>query len=79
MTNNAIKIRLHNMDTIKRFINVVRGFISDINIMTEHSCLDAKSIMDVYTLDLSGDTYIEIISDNTNEIRMFDSVMEEFR
>lgn len=79
MTNNAIKIRLHNADTIKKFVNVARNFVSDINIMTDHSCLDAKSIMGVYTLNLSDDTYVEIISDNISEIRMFDAAMEEFK
>ena len=79
MTNNAIKIRLHNADTIKKFVNVARNFVSDINIMTDHNCLDAKSIMGVYTLNLSDDTYVEIISDNISEIRMFDAAMEEFK
>lgn len=79
MTNNAIKIRLHNADAIKKFVNVVRDFVSDINIMTDRSCLDAKSIMGVYTLNLSDDTYVEIISDNISEIRMFDAAMEEFK
>ena len=79
MDNKTIKVELHNADAIKRFVNVVRGFISDVDIMTDHGCLDAKSIMSIYALDLSNDTYVKIISDNVDEVRRFDSAMEEFK
>lgn len=79
MSDKAIKVRLHNADTVKRFIQVVRGFMSDIDIMTDHAILDAKSIMGVYALDLSEDTYVKILSDSIDELREFDSAMEEFK
>lgn len=79
MNDKAIKVRLHNADTVKRFIQVVRGFMSDIDIMTDHAILDAKSIMGVYALDLSEDTYVKILSDSIDELREFDSAMEEFK
>lgn len=79
MSNEAIKVELHNADTIKRFVRVVRGFMSDVDIMTNHACLDAKSIMGLYALDLYDDTYVRIISDNVDEVRAFDSAMEEFK
>lgn len=79
MNNNDIKVRLHNADTIKKFVQVVRSFMSDVDIMTDHGCLDAKSIMSIYALNLSDDTYVRIISDSNEEIRRFDAAMEEFR
>lgn len=78
MNDKTIKVRLHNIETIKKFVQVVRGFISDVDIMTEHAVLDAKSIMGIYALNLYDDTYVRIISDNINELREFDSAMEEF-
>lgn len=78
MNDKTIKVRLHNTETIKKFVQVVRGFISDVDIMTEHAVLDAKSIMGIYALNLYDDTYVRIISDNINELREFDSAMEEF-
>lgn len=79
MSDKAIKVRLHNAETIKKFVQVVRGFISDVDIMTEHAVLDAKSIMGLYALDLYDDTYVKLISDNINELREFDAAMEEFK
>lgn len=34
--------------------------MSDVDIMTDHAVLDAKSIMGVYALDLSEDTFLSI-------------------
>ena len=79
MSDKAIKVRLHNAETIKKFVQVVRGFMSDVDIMTEHAILDAKSIMGLYALDLYDDTYVKLISDNINELREFDAAMEEFK
>lgn len=77
--NRKIKIDLHNTDNIRKFIQIVRGFESDIDITTARARVDAKSIMALFALDLSQDTYVEIISDNINEIRIFHEKMEEFK
>ena len=79
MEQNKIKIKLDTADKVKKFIQIARGFASDIDIMTESAVLDAKSIMGVYALDLSKDMYVRIISDDVEEYRRFDAAMEEFR
>lgn len=79
MNEKKIKINLNSTDSIKRFIQVARSFMSDIDIMTDRACLDAKSILGIYSLDLSGNVYVRIISDNVSENRKFDAAMEEFR
>ena len=79
MEQKKIKINLNKPEVVKRFLQVARTFLSDIDIMTESAVLDAKSIMGVYALDLSKDTYVRIISDEVEECRRFDAAMEEFR
>lgn len=74
-----IKINLNDTEKIKPFINEVRKFMSDIDIMTERAVVDAKSILGVYALDLSRHAHVGILSDDVNEIRKFESAMEEFR
>ena len=74
-----IKINLNDTDKIKPFINEVRKFMSDIDIMTERAVVDAKSILGVYALDLSQEAHVGILSDDVNENRKFESAMEEFR
>ena len=79
MDNKKIKINLNDASKIKEFINVARSFMSDIDIMTERAVVDAKSVLGIYALNLSDDTYVRIISDDVEECRRFDAAMEEFR
>lgn len=75
---NRIKINLNNVDDIKKFIEIVKGFDSDIDVISGSTVLDAKSILALYSLDLSKDIEVRIISDNVDERRKFDSMMDEF-
>ena len=53
--------------------------MSDIDIMTDRACIDAKSALGIYALDLSKDVYVRIISNDVSECRKFYAEMEEFR
>ena len=79
MEQKNIKINLNNIGDIKKFIKVVSNFMSDVDIIADRVFLDAKSIMALYSLDLSQDVYVRIISDDVIECRNFDAAMEEFR
>ena len=79
MNGNKIRINLNNIDDIKKFITVATSFMSDIDVITERTVVDGKSILALLSLDLSQDIYVRIISDNIAENRNFDAAMEEFR
>ena len=79
MNGNKIRINLNNVDDIKKFIKVATSFVSDIDVITERTVVDGKSILALPSLDLSQDIYVRIISDNIAENRNFDAAMEEFR
>lgn len=79
MNGNKIRINLNNIDDIKKFIKVATSFMSDIDVITERTVVDGKSILALLSLDLSQDIYVRIISDNITENRNFDAAMEEFR
>ena len=79
MGDKKIKIKLDTAEKIKRFLQVTRSFMSDIDVMTDRAIVDGKSILGVYALNLSEDTYVRIISDDVTECRKFDAAMEEFR
>ena len=79
MEQKNIKINLNNIGDIKKFIKVVSNFMSVVDIIADRVVLDAKSIMALYSLDLSQDVYVRIISDDVIECRNFDAAMEEFR
>ena len=75
MNGNKIRINLNNIDDIKKFIKVATSFVSDIDVITERTVVDGKSILALLSLDLSQDIYVRIISDNIAENRNFDAAM----
>ena len=79
MEQKRIKIKLDTAEKIKRFLQITRSFISDIDVMTDRAIVDGKSVLGIYALNLSDDTYVRIISDDVEECRRFDAAMEEFR
>lgn len=79
MENRKIKINLNSIDNIKRFNQVVRQFRSDVDVVSDKIILDAKSFLGLYSLNLSRDIYVRIISDDVVENRNFEAAMEEFR
>jgi phosphotransferase system HPr-like phosphotransfer protein len=79
MENKKIKINLKEFNKVKDFISVVRKFESDIDLMTNRAIVDAKSVLGIYALDLSEDTYVRIITDNFEEEKNFETVMEAFK
>lgn len=79
MENKKIKINLKDFNKVKDFINVVRTFKSDIDLMTNRAVVDAKSVLGIYALDLSEDTYVRIITYSFEEERNFEESMEAFR
>ena len=79
MKNKKIKIKLKSPERIKVFINIVGKFKSDVDIMTDKTIIDAKSIIGIFALDLTSDVYVRIISDDIAERRKFEAEMENFR
>ena len=62
-----------------KFYTLVNTFPSDIDVVSGSTVIDAKSLLGLYSLDLSKDINVRIISDNVEEKRRFDSEMEAFR
>lgn len=79
MELKKIKINLNHIDDVNKFIKVVRSFASDIDIIADRACLDAKSYLGVRSLDLSQNVFVRIISDDIEECEKFEMAMEEFR
>lgn len=74
----TVKINLNQTEKIKKFIQVARSFESDIDVFTQTSHIDGKSIMGLFTIDLSNNTYAKIISNNPEECNAFVEKMKEF-
>ena len=77
--NNKVTINLNDISKVKKFVNEMSKFESDIDIISRHYVCDAKSIMGVFSFDLSKPVEVQIISNNEKEIERFNEVLEEFK
>ena len=53
LTMKTVKISLNSIDKVKAFVNDVTKFDSDFDLVSGRYVIDAKSIMGIFSLDLS--------------------------
>ena len=54
-----VKVNINTIDKVKKFVNVLTKFDGDFDLVSGHYVIDAKSIMGIFSLDLSQD--IELV------------------
>ncbi len=59
----TIKISLNSIDKVKSFVNAVSCFDSEFDLVSGRYVIDAKSIMGIFSLDLSKPINLTIHSD----------------
>ena len=74
----VITVTLNDFSKIKKFSSEVVKFESDIDLIKGRYVIDAKSTIGIFTLDLSAPVDVIIHSDNEDEIKRFNEVMEAF-
>lgn len=60
---NTIKISLNSIDKVKSFVNDITKFDSDFDLVSGRYVIDAKSIMGIFSLDLSKPIDLNIHAD----------------
>ena len=69
---NTVKISLNSIDKVKAFVNEISKFDCDFDLVSGRYVIDAKSIMGIFSLDLSKPIDLNIHADGTS----LDDVME---
>ncbi len=65
----TVKISLNSIDRVKSFVNDVTKFDADLDLVSGRYVIDAKSIMGIFSLDLSKPIDLNIHdSDDSEEI-----------
>ncbi len=59
-----VTISLNSIDKVKKFVNVVCKFDGDFDLTSGRYIIDAKSIMGIFSLDLSRPIGLTIHNDN---------------
>ena len=65
----TVKISLNSIDKVKAFVNDITKFETDFDLVSGRYVIDAKSIMCIFSLDLSKDIDLNIhAEDNVDSI-----------
>ena len=63
----TVKICLNSIDKVKAFVNDITKFDSDFDLVSGRYVIDAKSIMGIFSLDLSKPIKLEAHTDDASE------------
>ena len=64
----SIQISLQMASSVKEFVNIVQKYAYDIDLRSERYVVDAKSILGIFSLDLSKPINVEIHSDTCDDL-----------
>lgn len=62
----TIDISLNTIDKVKTFVNLINRFDYDFDLVSGRYVIDAKSIMGIFSLDLSKPITLNIHADDDN-------------
>ena len=72
----SIYITLNSIEKVKQFVNTINTFDSEFDLSSGRYIIDAKSIMGIFSLDLSAPLRLDIYNDDcvdavTNALKDF--------
>lgn len=72
-----LSIMLKSIDQVKTFVNEVSGIDEDVFLCSGRYVIDAKSIMGIFSLDLSKPLTVEIENWNEDYMNIFQKYLVE--
>ena len=75
----GFKIKLDTIEKIKKFIKIVDTFENDIDLIQGRYLINGKSIMAIFSLELTKSLNVIINDASLNDVTRLHEVMEEFR
>ncbi len=70
----SITVKLDSIDKVKEFVNIINVFDGDFDLVSDRYVIDAKSIMGIFSLDISSPLRLDIHDDAS-----FDKVSEAMK
>lgn len=64
----TVQISLNSIEKVKSFVNEIAKFDSDFDLVSGRYVIDAKSIMGIFSLDLSKPINLNIHADDCTDI-----------
>ena len=72
----SVKVNINSIEKVKSLVNIVAKFEYDVDLISGRYIIDAKSIMGVFSLDLSEP--IELIIHSDSDCKDILSLLEPF-
>lgn len=63
----TVNIALKTINDVKDFVNIANKYDFDVDLSTGRYVVDAKSIMGIFSLDLSKSIKVEVYSDDCED------------
>ena len=63
----AVKVSLNSIDKVKSFVNDISGINAEFDLVSGRYVIDAKSIMGIFSLDISKPIDLNIHTEENNE------------
>lgn len=73
-----VSVKLNESTLIKAFVNIINKYPFEMDLKSGRYIVDAKSILGIFSLDLSKNIDLEIHSDNENEINKLLEDIKDF-
>jgi phosphotransferase system HPr-like phosphotransfer protein len=64
----TVNIKLSLAENVKKFVNIVSKYPYEIDLRSGRHVVDAKSILGIFSLDLSKPITVEIYSDDCDDL-----------
>ena len=74
----SIQILLEMASQVKKFVNIVQSYSFEIDLRSDRYIVDAKSILGIFSLDLSKPINVEIHAED-NELEQCDELIEQLK
>ncbi len=74
----TVKISLNSIDKVKNFVNDISKFDVDFDLVSGRYVIDAKSIMGIFSLDLSKPIELNIHADEENDVDTILKVLKNY-
>ena len=76
---NSCIVLLNTLEKVKHFVEQMSTFECDIDVLYRRYILDAKSIMSILSVDLTQPLKVVIHSDDEEDLKRFNEMMEDFK
>lgn len=64
----SVKVNINSIDKVKKFVNILAKYDGNYDLVSGRYVIDAKSIMGIFSLDLSQDIELVLQGEGNDEV-----------